>query len=57
MATAKRTKANIEFLLVKAELKGIPEKGLLRSPQYRAGRSDLAAGGDREEVRRTGNAA
>ena len=26
-----RTKANIEFLLVKAELKGIPEKGLLRS--------------------------
>ena len=31
MATTKRTKANIEFLLVKAELKGIPEKGLLRS--------------------------
>ena len=26
-----RTKANIEFLLVKAELKGIPEKRLLRS--------------------------
>ena len=31
MATTKRTKANIEFLLVKAELKRIPEKGLLRS--------------------------
>ena len=28
---ASRTKANIEFLLVKAELKGIPEKRLLRS--------------------------
>ena len=31
MATTKRTKANIEFLLVKAELKGIHEKGLLKS--------------------------
>ena len=31
MAATKRTKANIEFLLVKAELKGVPEKGLLRS--------------------------
>ena len=28
---ARRTKANLEFLLVKAEVKGIPEKGLLRS--------------------------
>ena len=28
---AKTTKTNLEFLLVKAELKGIPEKGLLRS--------------------------
>ena len=28
---AKKAKANLEFLLVKAELKGIPEKGLLRS--------------------------
>ena len=28
---ASRTKANIEFLLVKAELKGVPEKGLLKS--------------------------
>ena len=28
---AKTTKVNIEFLLVKAELKGVPEKGLLRS--------------------------
>ena len=28
---AKKTKANLEFLLVKAEVKGIPEKGLLRS--------------------------
>ena len=28
---ARKTKANLEFLLVKAELKGIPEKGLLRS--------------------------
>ena len=27
----KKTKVNLEFLLVKAELKGIPEKGLLRS--------------------------
>ena len=31
MAATKRTKANLEFLLVKAEVKGIPEKGLLRS--------------------------
>ena len=28
---AKTAKTNLEFLLVKAELKGIPEKGLLRS--------------------------
>ena len=28
---ARKTKTNLEFLLVKAELKGIPEKGLLRS--------------------------
>lgn len=28
---AKRAKANVEFLLVKAELNGIPEKGLLKS--------------------------
>ena len=28
---AKRTKMNLEFLLVKAEIKGVPEKGLLRS--------------------------
>ena len=27
----KRVKVNLEFLLVKAELKGVPEKGLLRS--------------------------
>ena len=31
MAATKRTKANREFLRVKAELKGVPEKGLLRS--------------------------
>ena len=31
MAAAKRAKSNLEFLLVKAEVKGIPEKGLLRS--------------------------
>ena len=31
MATMKRTKADIEFLLVKAEVKGVPEKGLLKS--------------------------
>ena len=31
MAAAKRTKVNLEFLLVKAEVKGIPEKRLLRS--------------------------
>ena len=28
---AKHMKANLEFLLVKAELKGVPEKGLLKS--------------------------
>ena len=28
---AKRAKANLGFLLVKAEVKGIPEKGLLKS--------------------------
>ena len=28
---AKRTKVNLEFLLVKAELKGVPEKALLKS--------------------------
>ena len=39
MATTKRTKANIEFLLVKAELKGIPEKGLLKS--HNIGQVDL----------------
>ena len=31
MAATKRTKANLEFLLVKAEVKGIPEKALLKS--------------------------
>jgi len=31
MATTKRTKANLEFLLVKAEVKGVPEKALLKS--------------------------
>ena len=31
MATTKRTKVNLEFLLVKAELRGIPEKALLKS--------------------------
>ena len=31
MATTKRAKVNLEFLFVKAEVKGIPEKGLLRS--------------------------
>ena len=30
-AMAKKTNVNLEFLLVKAELRGIPEKGLLRS--------------------------
>ena len=28
---AKTAKTNLEFLLVKAEVKGIPEKGLLKS--------------------------
>jgi hypothetical protein len=28
---AKKTKANLEFLLVKAEVKGVPEKALLKS--------------------------
>ena len=27
----KKTKANLEFLLVKAEVKGVPEKALLKS--------------------------
>ena len=27
---AKKVKANLEFLLAKAEVKGVPEKGLLR---------------------------
>ena len=31
MATTKRTKMNLEFLLVKAEVKGVPEKALLKS--------------------------
>ena len=31
MATAKRTKAALEILFVRAEVKGIPEKGLLKS--------------------------
>ena len=34
MTTAKRAKVNLEFLLVKAEMKGIPEKGLLRSRKF-----------------------
>ena len=31
MATTKRAKADLEFLLVKAEVKGVPEKVLLKS--------------------------
>ena len=31
MAIIKRTKVNLEFLLVKAEIKGVPEKALLKS--------------------------
>ena len=31
MAMTKRAKVNIEFLLVKAEVKGVPEKALLKS--------------------------
>ena len=31
---AKKVKANLEFLLVKAEEKGVPEKGLLRSRHF-----------------------
>ena len=31
MAAARRTKVNLEFMLVKAELKGVPEKALLKS--------------------------
>ena len=31
MATTKRTKVNVEFQLVRAELKGVPEKALLKS--------------------------
>jgi hypothetical protein len=32
---AKKAKVNLEFLLVKAEVKGVPEKGLLRSRNIR----------------------
>ena len=32
---AKKVKANLEFLLVKAEVKGVPEKGLPRSRNIR----------------------
>ena len=39
MATAKRTKMNLEFLLVRAELKGVPEKVLLKS--HNIGQVDL----------------
>ena len=39
MATAKRTKMNIEFQLVRAELKGVPEKALLKS--HNIGQVDL----------------
>ena len=31
MAATKRAKVNLEFLLVKAEIKGVPEKALLKS--------------------------
>ena len=31
MAATRRTKANVEFLLVRAEVKGVPEKALLKS--------------------------
>ncbi len=31
MAATRRTKVNVEFLLVKAEIKGVPEKALLKS--------------------------
>ena len=31
MATEKRTKTALELLFVRAELKGVPEKGLLKS--------------------------
>ena len=31
MAATRRTKANVEFLLVRAEIKGVPEKALLKS--------------------------
>ena len=39
MATTKRTKVNIEFQLVRAELKGVPEKALLKS--HNIGQVDL----------------
>ena len=32
---AKRLKVNLEFLLVKAEVKGVPEKALLKSRTIR----------------------
>ncbi len=31
MAVTRRTKVNVEFMLVKAEIKGVPEKALLKS--------------------------
>ena len=39
MATTKRTKVNVEFQLVRAELKGVPEKALLKS--HNIGQIDL----------------
>ena len=39
MATTKRTKVNVEFQLVRAELKGVPEKALLKS--HNIGQVDL----------------
>ena len=41
MATAKRVKANIEFLLAKAEIKGVPEKVLLKSRNIAQGVLDV----------------
>ena len=43
---AKKVKANLEFLLVKAEVKGSAGKGALEEPEHRASGLDLAEDGE-----------
>ena len=51
----KKTKANLEFRLVKAEVKGIPEKGLRYGKERRCGlRAAACEGGGGAKVRAMG---